>query len=74
MTPQLLNRRPAAPPGRRVLVRSLLITAVLIVPALVLRFGGVHPNPVVSLLSYGAAVVAASFLLAWAAERHPDNN
>ena len=68
MTPQLLNRRPAAPPGRRVLVRSLLITAVLIVPALVLRFGGVHPNPVVSLLSYGAAVVAASFLLAWAAE------
>ncbi|BBZ65396.1 sodium/calcium exchanger family protein [Mycolicibacterium insubricum] len=68
MTPQLLNRRPASPPGRRVLVRSLLITAVLIVPALVLRFGGVHPNPVVSLLIYGAAVVAASFLLAWAAE------
>ncbi|WP_081830300.1 sodium:proton exchanger [Rhodococcus sp. UNC363MFTsu5.1] len=27
-----------------------------------------HPNPIAALLIYGAAVVAASFLLAWAAE------
>ena len=52
----------------RTLARSLIITAVFIIPALTLRFGGIHPNPVVSLLIYGAAVVAASFLLAWAAE------
>jgi cation:H+ antiporter len=50
------------------LLRSLLITTAFIVPALVMRFGGLHPNPVVSLFIYGAAVVAASFLLAWAAE------
>ncbi|PTR45644.1 cation:H+ antiporter [Rhodococcus sp. OK611] len=39
-----------------------------ILPALVLRLSGMHPNPLVALLVYGAAVVAASFLLAWAAE------
>ncbi|HME47472.1 sodium:proton exchanger [Mycobacterium sp.] len=55
-------------PGGRTLVRSLLITGTFIVPALAVRFTGLHPNPVVSLLVYGAAVVAASFVLAWAAE------
>ena len=53
---------------RRILLRSLTITSLLILPALVLRFGGLHPTPVLSLVIYGAAVVAASFLLAWAAE------
>ncbi|MEV6135017.1 sodium:proton exchanger [Nocardia sp. NPDC051990] len=52
----------------RVLVRSLLIAAVFIVPALVMRVAGAHPDAVLALLGYGAAVVAASFLLAWAAE------
>ena len=32
------------------------------------RIGGLHPDPVVALLIYGGAVVAASFLLAWGAE------
>jgi cation:H+ antiporter len=41
---------------------------VFIVPALVVRFAGLHPNPVVALAIYGAAVVSASFVLAWAAE------
>ncbi|QLL07904.1 sodium:proton exchanger [Mycobacterium vicinigordonae] len=50
------------------LIRSLLITLLFITPALVARIAGLHPAPVVSLVSYGAAVVAASFLLAWAAE------
>ena len=50
------------------LLRPLLITVVFIIPALVLRLADVHPNPVLSLVVYGAAVVAASFLLAWAAE------
>lgn len=53
---------------RRVLMRSLTICAVLAVPAMVLRTGGLHPEPVVAMLVYGAAVVSASFLLAWAAE------
>ncbi len=52
----------------RTLTRSALITALFIIPALVFRFAGLDPDPVAALLIYGAAVVAASFLLAWAAE------
>src|SRR6266581_2918631 len=40
----------------------------LTLPALVLRLAGVHPPACLGLLAFGAAVVAASFLLAWAAE------
>jgi len=54
--------------GRRTLTRSALITAAFIVPAIVARICGLHSDPVAALLIYGAAVVAASFLLAWAAE------
>ncbi|MUM16723.1 sodium:proton exchanger [Mycobacterium sp. CBMA271] len=53
---------------RAQLLRSVLITSAFIVPALVTRIAGFHVNPVVALLIYGGAVVAASFLLAWAAE------
>src|SRR6201987_2761458 len=53
---------------RRTLTRSALITAIFIVPAVVVRIVGLHPAPLVALLIFGAAVVAASFLLAWAAE------
>src|ERR1700733_1741315 len=56
-------RAPWRPP-----TRSALIIAVFIIPALVVRVVGLHLDPVVALLVYGAAVVAASFLLAWAAE------
>jgi cation:H+ antiporter len=52
----------------RTLSRSALITAAFITPAMVVRIVGLHPDPVAALLIYGAAVVAASFLLAWAAE------
>ena len=52
----------------RTLTRSAVITAAFIIPALVVRIAGLHPNPIAALLIYGAAVVAASFLLAWAAE------
>lgn len=52
----------------RVLTRSAVITAVFIIPAVVVRIAGLQPDPVVALLIYGAAVVAASFLLAWGAE------
>ncbi|BBY23546.1 sodium/calcium exchanger family protein [Mycobacterium stomatepiae] len=53
---------------RGTLFRSALITAMLIAPAVVVRVIGLHPDPVVALLIFGAAVVSASFLLAWAAE------
>ncbi len=53
---------------RRTLLRSALITAVFIAPAVVVRIAHLHPEPVAALLIFGAAVVAASFLLAWAAE------
>jgi cation:H+ antiporter len=52
----------------RTLTRSAVSTAAFIIPALVVRIGGLHLNPVAALLIYGAGVVAASFLLAWAAE------
>jgi cation:H+ antiporter len=70
----LATERPAGPrttasrSRRRTLIRSALITAIFIVPAVVLRIAGPHLDPVAALLIYGAAVVSASFLLAWAAE------
>src|ERR1700750_2101758 len=73
MTMRATDRPTAAVPAkararRRTLIRSALITAIFIVPAVVARIMGLHPDPVVALLIFGAAVVAASFLLAWAAE------
>jgi cation:H+ antiporter len=52
----------------RSLFRPVGIVAVVICPALVLHTIGIHPSPLLGLVTYGAAVVAASFLLAWAAE------
>ena len=49
-------------------MRSGLITAAFIAPAMLVRFSGMQPDPVATMLIFGAAVVAASFLLAWAAE------
>lgn len=46
----------------------IAICVVLALPAVVFRIGGLAPNPIVDLLVFGGAVVAASFLLAWAAE------
>jgi cation:H+ antiporter len=50
------------------LVRRLALLAVIAVPAVVLRAAGIHGPAPVALVVFGAAVVAASFLLAWAAE------
>ncbi|WP_410665002.1 sodium:proton exchanger [Amycolatopsis sp. lyj-84] len=49
-------------------LRPIGLCAVLTAPALVLRFSGAEPGAVAGLLLFGLAVVAASFLLAWAAE------
>lgn len=50
------------------LVRRVLICLAVAAPAVVFRIGGFHPDPVLDLVVFGAAVVASSFLLAWAAE------
>jgi cation:H+ antiporter len=50
------------------LARPIGLCVALTAPALVLRLTGVHLPAALGLLAFGAAVVAASFLLAWAAE------
>ncbi|MCP3804360.1 sodium:proton exchanger [Allokutzneria sp. A3M-2-11 16] len=51
-----------------VLFRPLSLCCALATPALALRFSGAGVVPWLALLLFGAAVVAASFVLAWAAE------
>ncbi len=50
------------------LARPIALCAALTIPALFMRLSGVHPAAALGLLVFGTAVVAASFLLAWAAE------
>lgn len=50
------------------LVRSILLCLLVAAPAIVLRATGSGLSPVTQMLLFGAAVIAASFLLAWAAE------
>jgi cation:H+ antiporter len=49
-------------------IRPVLACLALAVPAVVLRLNGLHPAPAVALAVFGLGVVAASFVLAWAAE------
>jgi len=50
------------------LVRRILLCLLIAVPAITTRVLGMVFPPVVAVLVFGAAVVAAAFLLAWAAE------
>ncbi|MFX4295318.1 sodium:proton exchanger [Streptomyces bohaiensis] len=50
------------------LLKRVFICLAIAAPAVVLRITGVHTAPVLDLVVFGAAVVAAAFLLAWAAE------
>ncbi|MCU4297236.1 sodium:proton exchanger [Brevibacterium permense] len=50
------------------ILRRIAICLVIAAPAVVLRVTGVELAPVLELLAFGAAIVAAAFLLAWAAE------
>src|SRR6266536_500031 len=38
------------------------------VPGIILRVGGIHPPAAVAVLTFGFAILAAAFLLGWAAE------
>src|SRR5699024_12312373 len=55
-------RMPAA------LIRRFVVCLIVAVPAIGLRIAGTGLAPVIELLAFGASVVAAAFLLAWAAE------
>jgi len=48
--------------------RPVALCLAFAVPAVVLRLTGLHPAPPVALAVFGLGVVAASFVLAWAAE------
>ncbi|TPW76694.1 sodium:proton exchanger [Schumannella sp. 10F1B-5-1] len=50
------------------LIRRIALCLLIAAPAIVFRITGFRPDPVVDLLVFGAAVVAAAFILAWAAE------
>ncbi len=47
---------------------KIALCLAIALPAMVFRFTGFAPNAVLDMLVFGAAVVAASFLLAWGAE------
>ncbi|MEU4604585.1 sodium:proton exchanger [Kribbella sp. NPDC023972] len=49
-------------------LRPVLLLLVVAIPAVALRLTGTHPPALASMLIFGAAVVAAAFVLAWAAE------
>lgn len=50
------------------ILRRFAICLLIAAPAVVLRITGIELAPVLELLTFGAAIVAAAFLLAWAAE------
>jgi len=50
------------------LARRVLLCLVLAAPAVVLRIAGIRLAPIADVAVFGASVVAAAFLLAWAAE------
>lgn len=49
-------------------LRPVLICLAIALPAIVVRIAGLHLPPAVGLVVFGAGVVAAAFVLAWAAE------
>ena len=48
--------------------QGIFIVVVVMMPAIIARIAAATPAPFLSLLMFGAAVVGASFMLAWAAE------
>ncbi|WP_232623783.1 sodium:proton exchanger [Brevibacterium casei] len=50
------------------LIRRISLCLLVAAPAVVVRIAGIEIAPVIELVLFGAAIVAAAFLLAWAAE------
>jgi cation:H+ antiporter len=47
---------------------AILVMALIALPGIVLRFAGIHPDPVIAAAIFGFSILAAAFLLSWAAE------
>src|SRR5699024_4883495 len=70
------GRRAGNPPAEKpsgvrmpvALIRRVVMSLIIAAPTITLRIADVEHASVIKLLAYGAAVVAAAFLLAWAAE------
>lgn len=46
----------------------IAVTAMVCLPGIVLRVGGIHPAPILGAITFGLAILAAAFLLSWGAE------
>jgi cation:H+ antiporter len=46
----------------------IALMVILALPGVALRLSGAHPDPVIQAIVFGVAILAAAFLLAWAAE------
>jgi len=44
------------------------VMALVCLPGIVLRLGGIHPDPIPGAIIFGLAILAAAFLLSWGAE------
>lgn len=54
--------------GIRRLIISILIAAAATLPALLFRYWGYRPDPIVDATVFGIAILAAGFMLSWGAE------
>lgn len=67
MVTDTLSASPPPPSLRRFALLLALVGAVMI-PAVILRIEGWRPNPLLDTFVFGAAILAAGFLLSWGAE------
>ena len=56
------------PASLRRFVMLVALTALAMIPAIILRIEGWRPNPLLDALLFGAAILAAGFYLSWGAE------
>lgn len=47
---------------------AVLLMIVVAVPGIILRFAGIHPAPILGAAVFGLSILAAAFILSWAAE------
>jgi cation:H+ antiporter len=68
----MANPHPEGPPlenrARTFLWLTVAVMVALGIPGMVLRLSGTHPAPVVGAVIFGTGILAAAFLLSWAAE------
>ncbi len=58
----------AHPASLRRFVMLVALTALAMIPAIILRIEGWRPNPLLDAMLFGAAILAAGFYLSWGAE------